>query len=146
MILYQIEVAGLVPDVALARFFDAFDRGDDLDPPPSFMPPPDESPVPLTPAAREYASVLVRGVYREREALDGAIQAVSPSWRVERMAKVDRNILRLGAFEMLHQSEVVPRSVAINEALEIAKSFSAAESKAFINGILDRVDGGATKS
>ncbi len=84
-----------------------------------------------------FAEELVRGVVGERAALDEAIQAESPGWRVDRMAKVDRNILRVGAFELLRVG--TPARVAINEAVEIAKTFGAEGSPAFVNGILDKV-------
>ena len=144
MILYQLEVTGLPPDLAIQRFFDSFDIGEDLDPPPPFLPKraDDAKPLPVPPESRAYAAELVRGVYREREALDARIQSVSSRWRVDRMARVDRNILRMGAFELLHRAGEVPRTVAINEALEVAKTFGTAESSAFINGLLDRIDGG----
>jgi len=92
---------------------------------------------------RSYAERVVRGVVGELAALDAAITAVSHNWRLSRMESVDRNLLRLAAYEILRCPDV-PRSVSINEAIEISKRFSAPESAAFINGILDRLasDGG----
>jgi len=138
MMLYQIDVSGAETEQAIGRFFTSFDRDEPLDPPPPFAGP-GSRPEPIPPEVREYATVLVRGVGRNLEALDASIQAVSAHWRLDRMARVDRNILRLGAFELLHLGAEVPRNVVINEAVEIAKSFSTAESGAFINGILDRL-------
>ena len=66
------------------------------------------------------------------------ISQVAENWRLDRMAAIDRNILRLGAYEMLFRPEV-PAKVAINEALELAKRYSTAQSSRFVNGILDRV-------
>ena len=66
------------------------------------------------------------------------ISQVAENWRLDRMAAIDRNILRLGAYEMLYCPEV-PAKVAINEALELAKRYSTAQSSRFVNGILDRV-------
>jgi N utilization substance protein B len=66
------------------------------------------------------------------------IKEVAENWRLDRMAAIDRNILRLGAYEMLFRGEV-PAKVAINEALELAKRYSTAQSSRFVNGILDRV-------
>ena len=66
------------------------------------------------------------------------ISQVAENWRLDRMAAIDRNILRLGAYEMLFCPEV-PAKVAINEALELAKRYSTAQSSRFVNGILDRV-------
>jgi N utilization substance protein B len=87
--------------------------------------------------ARELAERIVRGVLDERAELDVLLQRASRNWRLERMARVDRNLLRLGAWELL-RSDDVPAKVAINEAIEIAKRFGTAESAAFVNGILDR--------
>jgi N utilization substance protein B len=88
-------------------------------------------------SARELAERIVRGVIGDREEVDALLQNASRNWRLERMARVDRNLLRLGAWELLRAPEVPPK-VAINEAIEIAKRFGTAESPAFVNGILDR--------
>lgn len=81
---------------------------------------------------------LVAGVREHRAEIDEAIQRVAENWRLDRMAAIDRNILRLGAFEILFDAEV-PAKVAINEALELAKRYSTAQSSRFVNGILDKV-------
>jgi N utilization substance protein B len=86
----------------------------------------------------EFALGIVRGVLDDLPALDARIEAASTNWRLPRMPAVDRNILRVGAFEILHRGDV-PAPVVINEALEIAKKFGGAESRAFVNGILDRI-------
>ncbi len=86
----------------------------------------------------EFAQELVRGVLEEREALDARIDAASLNWRLARMPVVDRNILRLGAHEIASRADI-PASVSINEAIELAKRFGGAESRAFVNGILDRI-------
>ena len=143
MVLYQIDVSGADAAMALERFYDAFATGEDLDPPPPFAPREGEPPPVITPEVREYATALVHGVTRNLEAIDEAIQTVSAHWRLERMARVDRNILRLGAFELMFLGDDVPRKVAINEAIEIAKRYGTHESSAFINGILDRVGAGS---
>jgi N utilization substance protein B len=88
-------------------------------------------------AARHLAERLVRGVVADRGEVDDLVQRASRNWRLERMARVDRNLLRLGAWELMRASDV-PAKVAINEAIEIAKRFGTAESAAFVNGILDR--------
>lgn len=139
MILYQLDLAGMHPDIGLERFFDSFGGQDPLDPPPPFAHHLGEKRPELTPGSRDYAERLVRGVYAELEQIDAAIQKVSAHWRLDRMARVDRNVLRLGAYEILHASADVPRKVAINEAVEIAKRFGSAESSAFVNGVLDRL-------
>lgn len=92
----------------------------------------------VDPEAREFAQVLARAAARDPEAVDGAIAAASRNWRLERMARVDRNILRLAVGELLHVPET-PIKVVINEAVELAKRFGTAESPAFVNGVLDRV-------
>ncbi len=91
-----------------------------------------------TPAVRKYLGDLVLGVTQNRQVIDEIIQRHSANWRVDRMARVDRNVLRMATFELMHQPEVPPK-VVLNEAIEIAKRFGSEESGAFINGILDKV-------
>ena len=86
----------------------------------------------------EFTESLTAGVKEHQAELDAMISKVAENWRLDRMAAIDRNILRLGAYEMLHCPEV-PAKVAINEALELAKRYSTAQSSRFVNGILDRV-------
>jgi N utilization substance protein B len=88
---------------------------------------------------RKHCEELVRGVLDEKNKLDERLQATSHHWKMDRMSAVDRNILRLAAFELLYQGDAVPRKVAINEAVEIAKKFGNEDSSAFVNGILDRI-------
>ena len=87
---------------------------------------------------REYADALVRGVKGDAEKLDERIRAASQNWRLERMARIDRNALRLGAYELLTRSDV-PRAVILDEAVELAKRFGGEESSKFVNGVLDRI-------
>ena len=87
-----------------------------------------------------YAVRLVRGVDVEREALDALLAEVSEGWPVHRMSAVDRSILRLGLFEMIH-SEDVPPEVAVGEAVELAKGFSGDEAPAFVGGVLRGAEG-----
>ena len=84
-----------------------------------------------------FAEKLVRGVREHLVDLDAQIQGASKNWRLERMARVDRNLLRLALYELKHVDDV-PAKVAINEAIEIAKRYGTNESSAFVNGILDR--------
>ena len=86
----------------------------------------------------EFTESLTSGVKEHQAELDAMISQVAENWRLDRMAAIDRNILRLGAYEMLYCPEV-PAKVAINEALELAKRYSTAQSSRFVNGILDRV-------
>jgi len=85
----------------------------------------------------EFARELVAGVRRHREELDQAIGQTAANWSVQRMPATDRNVLRLGAYEILHSD--TPDRVAIDEAIELAKRFGTAQSAAFVNGILDRL-------
>jgi transcription antitermination protein NusB len=85
-----------------------------------------------------FASALVDGVLEHQPRIDALISEVAENWRLDRMAAIDRNILRLGAFELLYCDDV-PTKVAINEALELAKRYSTAQSSRFVNGILDRL-------
>ena len=80
----------------------------------------------------------MRGVSDELEAVDDSIRKASTNWRLERMARVDRNLLRLALYELKYADDV-PAKVAINEAIEIAKKFGTKESSRFINGLLDRI-------
>ncbi|WP_435017305.1 transcription antitermination factor NusB [Tundrisphaera sp. TA3] len=90
------------------------------------------------PTLNAFASALVAGVHEHQERIDAVIQDVAENWKIDRMAAIDRNILRLGAFELLFCPDV-PVKVAINEALELAKRYSTAQSSRFVNGILDRL-------
>lgn len=85
-----------------------------------------------------FAQRLVEGTLQHRDEIDQRLQAVTRNWDLKRMAIVDRNVLRMAAYELLYCADVPPK-VAINEAIEIGKKFSTANSGGFINGILDRV-------
>lgn len=87
---------------------------------------------------REYADQLVRGVRQDLERIDERIRAASQNWRLERMARIDRNALRLGAYELQTRTDV-PRAVILDEAVELAKRFGSDESSKFVNGVLDRI-------
>lgn len=96
------------------------------------------SETPGDPEGRSYADDLVRGVLQEMEPLDELIRSASKHWRLERMSRVDRNLLRIGAYELKAQSDV-PRPVVIDEAVELAKRYGAEGSSVFVNGVLDRI-------
>ena len=85
-----------------------------------------------------YYETTVRGVWKHREEIDGLIRRAAENWRLERMTLVDRNILRLGAYEIRHSGDV-PFVVAINEAVDLGKRFGSGDSGAFINGVLDKI-------
>jgi len=87
---------------------------------------------------RDYARALVTGVLENKQELDSRITEVTDNWKLERIAAVDRAILRLGLYELLEMSEVPPK-VVINESVELAKKFSTEKSGAFVNGVLDKI-------
>ncbi len=93
---------------------------------------------PVDPTSRAFAEALVRGTKQHQAKVDALIGQYAEHWDLDRMAVVDRNILRLAVYELLWVPEVPPK-VAINEAIEIAKKFGTGESSRFINGLLDRV-------
>lgn len=93
---------------------------------------------PVTAEEQDFASKAVRGVHKDLPGLDERIEKASVNWRLSRMPVVDRNILRLGAWELVNCKDI-PVSVSINEAIELAKRFGGVESRAFVNGILDRI-------
>ncbi|MFA6564042.1 MAG: transcription antitermination factor NusB [Verrucomicrobiia bacterium] len=87
---------------------------------------------------QKFAEVLARGTLENRPAIDEQIKKVTENWELDRIAAVDRNVLRLAIYEMMFRDDVPP-VVSINEAIEIAKKFSTKESGKFVNGILDRI-------
>ncbi len=120
-VLFELDLNPMATREALDRVFRSF-----------------EGDMPLPEGAREFAQDLVQGVVNRREELDEAIRACSHNWRVERMARVDLSVLRLAAYELRHCPEV-PHRVVLNEAVELAKTFGAADSGAFVNGVLDEI-------
>ncbi len=85
---------------------------------------------------KAFSSVLLEGTWNNREQIDALISSCAENWSIERMSKVDRSILRMAVFELLHCHDVPPK-VAINEAIELGKLFGSENSGAFINGVLD---------
>jgi len=90
------------------------------------------------PEVRAFARELVEGTIEHLEEIDGILQRAAQNWKIERMAFVDRNVLRMAIFELVHRPDV-PSKVTINEAIELGKRYSTQQSGAFINGILDRI-------
>ncbi|MFZ5814522.1 MAG: transcription antitermination factor NusB [Bacillota bacterium] len=123
--LFQIDVGRSEPETAI---FQALTRDVEGDWSPAQLPEKD----------REYARLLVQGAYEFRSESDGLIARYAKDWSVERMASVDRAILRLAVYEIIHQEDV-PDGVVADEAVELAKAYSTAESSKFINGILGSV-------
>jgi transcription antitermination protein NusB len=91
-----------------------------------------------SPDIRPFCDMLVKGVVKNKTAIDQVIEQFSDNWKLFRMACVDRNILRIAVFEMLHCDDIPPR-VTINEAVDIGKKYGTEDSGAFINGILDSI-------
>jgi N utilization substance protein B len=119
--LYQIEVGKSEATESIASYWPARDADDQLN----------ES-------SREFANELVRGAVERRQEIDGMLAAHTKNWRVERMAVIDRLVLRLGVYELLAEAET-PSKVIINEALELARTYSGEEAVGFVNGVLDAV-------
>ena len=92
----------------------------------------------LTEPLREFANGLVRGTIKRVAEIDALITAHAQNWRIERMAVIDRLILRLGVYELLAEPETPPK-VIINEAIELARSYTGDEAVGFVNGVLDAV-------
>lgn len=87
---------------------------------------------------RDFAEELLNGIFEHRTEIDLAIAAACQNYTLDRLAAIDRNILRLAAYEILHRGDI-PVPVTLNEAIEIAKRFGSAESAGFVNGVLDRI-------
>lgn len=85
---------------------------------------------------KSFVQELVSGVLKEQPDLDTKIQPIAPEWPIEQIARIDRNIIRIGLYELLHRADVVPPKVAINEAVELAKAFGSDNSSKFVNGVL----------
>jgi N utilization substance protein B len=118
--LYQMEMSALRPEDALDTAWNAEPEGQ-----------PD-------PEAQRFALELVRGVVEHRDEIDGLIEQHSHNWRLDRMARVDRNVLRLAVFELKWRPDI-PKKVTLNEAVELGKAFGTEASSAFVNGLLDRI-------
>ncbi len=87
----------------------------------------------------DYTMTVVQGVKANIERIDSKISMASAHWKIERMASVDRNILRIAVYEMIIATETLEPKIVINEAIEIAKIFGTQESSAFVNGLLDQI-------
>jgi N utilization substance protein B len=90
-----------------------------------------------SPAAVDFAQELIRGVTEMRDRLDEEIQSLAEHWAISRMSVTDRNILRIGAYELMYTD--TPSEVIIDQAVELAKRFGTSQSGAFVNGILDQL-------
>jgi len=119
-VLYQLDITSDTPDNALDNFWSNHN---------------DEE---IETSLKEFSSELVKGVANNLKEIDKRIVQFAANWQLERMAVVDRNIMRLGAFELLYRDDIPPK-VSINEAVELAKKFSGLESGKFVNAILDKI-------
>lgn len=84
----------------------------------------------------EFVQQLVDGVLAHQEELDAKLQPMAPGWPLDQIARIDRNVLRIGLYELLYKADSVPPKVVINEAVELAKAFGSDNSSKFINGVL----------
>ena len=116
-VLYQVDVTGVAPRQALTLFWQNFEPGAET---------------------REFTSELVEGAWRERGRVDSLITEAAEHWRLGRLPKVELNLLRLAAYELLAYAHISP-GVTINEAIEIARRFGSEDAPVFINGVLDRI-------
>lgn len=116
--LFQLEASSISSAQAIELFWRTFEDAD--------------------PEGRPYADAIVTGVAEHMDAIDKRVVSASQNWRLERMSRVDRNLLRLGTWELMFKRDV-PRAVILDEAVELAKSFGTDESSGFVNGVLDRI-------
>jgi transcription antitermination protein NusB len=120
--LYQLDMSGGSPEEALAAAWESAAQE---------IPKPD-------PNAVLFARELVEGVVSNLRDIDGLIEQHSHNWRIDRMDRIDRSVLRLAIFELKYRGDI-PRKVTLNEAVELGKSYGTEASSAFVNGLLDRV-------
>ncbi len=85
---------------------------------------------------KAFVTTLVKGVLEVQADIDAKIQPIAPDWPIDQIARIDRNILRIGIYELIHQADTVPPKVVINEAVELAKAFGSDNSSKFVNGVL----------
>lgn len=116
-ILFQTEFA---PQIEYAEFLEVFEQSFDQE-------------------TIDYADMLINGVKSHKSEIDQKIQSISAHWKVERMALVDRNILRMALLEMKYIQDPVKPNIVINEAVELAKKYGSTESGSFVNGLLDQM-------
>lgn len=119
-VLFQTEFA---PQISYGTFLEVFEQK-------------------LDPQVISYADELVQGVQNYKAEIDAKIQSSSAHWKVDRMATIDRNILRIAVFEMKFMKDPLKENIAINEAVDIAKKYGTTESAGFVNGLLDQIGKG----
>jgi transcription antitermination factor NusB len=119
-VLYQMDVTGDAAEVAIENFWQAHSEEN------------------IEEAVKSFMAELVKGVAQNLEAINQKISQYATNWELRRMAVVDRNILRLGSYELMLRDDIPPK-VSINEAVELAKKYSGQEAAKFVNGILDKI-------
>jgi len=119
-LLYQIDITGDDPGIALDNFWQAHSSEE------------------IAAEVREFTGQLAKGARENLKFIDEKIAGYATNWQLKRMAVVDRNILRMGAYELLFCNDIPPK-VAINEAVELAKRYSGVEAGKFVNAILDKI-------
>jgi transcription antitermination factor NusB len=118
--LYQVDITGGAWQDTLKTFWESNDQGD------------------ISAELKDFSAQLLEGVIEHMQEIDKKISKYAANWQLERMAFVDRNIMRLGCFELIFREDIPPK-VAINEAVELAKKYSGSESGKFVNAILDQI-------
>lgn len=119
-VLYQTDITHDNCDAALSNFWQAHSEED------------------IAEEIKKFTDELAKGVTGNMEAIDAKIAQYATNWQLKRMAVVDRNILRMGSFELMFRDDI-PFKVSINEAVELAKKYSSLEASKFVNGILDKI-------
>jgi len=119
-VLYQTDITGDSYDAALSNFWQSHSEEN------------------IEGQIKEFARELVKGVTDNLELIDAKIAEHAANWQLKRMAVVDRNILRIGCFELMFRDDI-PFKVSINEAVELAKKYSSQEASKFVNGVLDKI-------
>lgn len=117
-ILYQIDITKDSPDNLLSAFWEDKEMESEV---------------------RDFATGLVKGTVENMQKIDDIITKYASNWKLKRMAVVDRNVLRLSAYELLYREDIPPK-VAINEAVDLAKKYGDVDSGKFVNGVLDRIN------
>lgn len=118
--LYQVDITGGSWEDVLKNFWESKDMED------------------VSGELKDFSTGLLQGAVQHMQEIDAKISKYAANWQLERMAFVDRNIMRLGCFELFFREDIPPK-VAINEAVELAKKYSGLESGKFVNAILDKI-------
>lgn len=118
-ILYAVDITKDEPELCIKNFWDNHDT--------------------VNRDIREFADYLVKGTTKNKDIINGLIAKYATNWQIQRMAAIDRNIIRMATFELLFAEDIPPK-VSINEAIEIAKKYGDKDSSKFVNGVLDKIN------